>query len=263
MTGWASRAANRTVVGLVLLFLWTPIVVVFIVSFDTSTFLRFPPREFSFAPYVEVFQTAEFSRGLWISLVVAAGSTLLAVTVSTAAALALHRHRFRGSGIVQGFFVSPLLVPHIVLALALLLLFSPLGLTDGYTGLILAHLVLCIPYAIRTISVSLSTADTACEDAARVLGANGWATFRRVTFPLIRPGVVAGAVMSFLVSFDEAVISLFLSGYYVKPLPVALLEHVETQAGPEVAALSVLLILFSIAIMLLLERMTGLRRSLR
>ncbi len=263
MSDLVAKISWRTLITVLFVFLWAPIVVVAIISFDTSTYMRFPPDGFSFDSYATVFRTPEFMTGFRVSLVIAAAVAVLAVTLSVCAALAMHRYGFRGRAAVSGLFLSPLLVPNIVLALALLLLFSPLGLTNSYWGLILAHLTICIPYAIRTISVSLSTADTACEDAARVLGANGWATFRRVTLPLIRPGVVAGAVMSFLVSFDEAVLSLFLSGFHVTPLPVELLHYVETQAGPEVAALSVVLIAVSLVVMVVVERSMGLRRALR
>lgn len=260
-----TRTSNlqRVVVALVFAFLWLPILVVAVVSIDTSTFLRFPPQGFSFDSYRTVFSTPEFTSGLVSSLVISVFTTVLTLLVAVSASLAFTRHRFRGSGAAQAFFTSPLLVPNIVLGLALLLLFSPIGLTDSYVGLVLAHVVLCLPYAIRTITVSLSTVDVAGEDAARVLGASPWTTFRRVTLPLIRPGVVAGGVLSFLVSFDEAVVSLFLSGFDITPLPVALLDHMETQAGPEVAALSVLLIAFSLAVVLLVERILGLGRSLR
>ncbi|GAB2895165.1 ABC transporter permease [Streptomyces mayteni] len=258
-----AKVGWRLLITALFVFLWAPIVVVGVISFDTSTYMRFPPDGFSFASYATVFSTPEFLTGFRVSLVIALTVAVLAVTISVCAALAIHRHGFRGRSAVSALFLSPLLVPNIVLALALLLLFSPLGLTNSYGGLILAHLTICVPYAIRTVSVSLSTADTACEDAARVLGANGWATFRRVTLPLIRPGVVAGGVMSFLVSFDEAVLSLFLSGFHVTPLPVELLHYVETQAGPEVAALSVVLIALSLAVMVVVERSLGLRRALR
>jgi putative spermidine/putrescine transport system permease protein len=258
-----SRITNRVVVGLIFAFLWLPILVIFVVSFDTSTFLRFPPQGFTVDAYATVFSTPAFVSGLWTSLIVAVFATAGTLIISTAAALAFTRYRFRGTGAAQAFFMSPLLVPNIVLGLALLLFFAPLGLTDGYLGLILAHIVLCIPYAIRTITVSLTTVDASSEDAARVLGASHLVTFRRVTLPLIRPGIIAGGVLAFLVSFDEAIVSLFLSGFAVTPLPVALLDHMETQAGPEVAALSVLLIVFSLAIVLVIERVLGLSKTLR
>jgi putative spermidine/putrescine transport system permease protein len=258
-----ARTVNRIVVGAVFAFLWLPILVIFVVSFDTSTFLRFPPQGFTLDAYATVFSTPAFVNGLWTSLIVAVFATTVTLVVSTAAALVFTRYSFLGSGAAQSLFLSPLLVPNIVLGLALLLFFAPLGLTDGYLGLVLAHVVLCIPYAVRTIMVSLTTVDASSEDAARVLGASNFTTFRRVTLPLIRPGIIAGGVLAFLVSFDEAIVSLFLSGFAVTPLPVALLDHMETQAGPEVAALSVLLILFSLAIVLVIERVLGLSRTLR
>ncbi|HEV7950537.1 MAG TPA: ABC transporter permease [Glaciihabitans sp.] len=263
MNDAVANTLNRVVVGAIFTFLWLPILVIFVVSFDTSTFLRFPPEGFTLDAYAEVFSTPAFVSGLWTSLIIAVFATALTLIVSTTAALAFTRYNFRGSGGAQAFFLSPLLVPNIVLGLALLLFFAPLGLTDGYVGLILAHVVLCIPYAVRTIMVSLTTVDASSEDAARVLGASNFVTFRRVTLPLIRPGIIAGGVLAFLVSFDEAIVSLFLSGFAVTPLPVALLDHMETQAGPEVAALSVLLIVFSLGIVLIIERVLGLSKTLR
>jgi putative spermidine/putrescine transport system permease protein len=258
-----AAVAHRVLVGLVYAFLWLPILVIVVVSFDTSTFLRFPPRSFSLNSYAVVFQTPEFTSGLASSLIIAVIATALTLLLATLAALAFVRFPFPGSGAIQGFFLSPLMVPHIILGLAMLLLFSPLGLTDSYLGLILAHVVIVLPYALRTIMVSLSTTDAACEDAARVLGASRTRTFLRVTLPLVRSGLVAGGILSFLVSFDEAVVSLFLTGFSVRTLPVALLNHMETQAGPEVAALSVLLVAFSVILVLIVERVSGLSRALR
>jgi putative spermidine/putrescine transport system permease protein len=185
---------NRVVVVAIFAFLWLPILVIFVVSFDTSTFLRFPPQGFTLDAYATVFSTPAFVNGLWTSLIIAVFATAITLVVSTAAALVFTRARFRGAGAAQAFFLSPLLVPNIVLGLALLLFFAPLGLTDGYLGLVLAHVVLCIPYAVRTITVSLTTVDVSSEDAARVLGASRFVTFRRVTLPLIRPGIIAGGV---------------------------------------------------------------------
>ncbi len=259
----APRVANKALVTIIYLFLWLPILIVVVVSFDTSTFLRFPPHAFSLAPYRAVAQTTAFTSGLAASLIIAVFATIITMAVAVTGALVFVRHPFRGAAVIQSFFLSPLLVPHIILGLAILLLFAPLGLNDTHLGLVLAHTVVCLPYALRTVMVSLATADAACEDAARVHGASAWRTFWRVTLPLIRPGLIAGAVLAFLVSFDEAVVSLFLTGFSVTTLPVALLTYMETQAGPEVAALSVLLIAFSIVLVVIVERVVGLSRTLR
>lgn len=236
------------------LFLLAPLIVVLVVSFDTSPFLTFPPKGFSFQSYVGVLHNEAFLRGFQVSLVVGLVVTVLATGLGVAAALALTRHRFAGRGAAAGFFVSPLLMPHVVLGLALLLLLGPAGLTATYPGLVLAHLGITVPYVIRTVVASLSTADTRCEEAARVLGADAFTTFRRVTLPLIRPGVLAGAVISFLISFDEAVISMFITGPATSTLPVELMHYVEYRTDPQVAALSVCLVVISVVAVVLVER---------
>lgn len=258
-----AKSVGGTTVALVYLFLWLPIVVIAFVSFDTSTYMRFPPEGFSLDPYLQVFRTPEFRSGIVASLVIAALATIVTLGIAVAAALVFTRQTFRGAQLMQSFFLSPLMVPNIILGLAMLLMFAPIGITDSYLGLVLAHLVVVLPYALRTIMVTLSTTDASSEDAARVLGANRVQVFLRVTLPLIRPGLLAGGILAFLVSFDETVISLFLTGFNVTTLPVALLDHMETQAGPEVAALSVILILFSMLLMLIVERVVGLSRSIR
>jgi putative spermidine/putrescine transport system permease protein len=261
--GMAGKVLWRALIALLYLFVLAPILVVLVVSFDTSPYLVFPPTGFSFHSYALVFSNHGFVRGFQVSVVVAVVVAVLATTIGTMASLALVRRRFRGRAAMSALFLSPLLVPHVVLALALLLLFSPVALTDTYPGLILAHLGITIPYTIRTVSASLATADTSCEKAARVLGAGPVTTFRRITLPLIRPGLVAGAVTAFLISFDEAVIALFVTGNRVSPLPVQILQYVQYRTDPQVAALSVYVILLSVLAVAVVERTLGLRRALR
>lgn len=258
-----ARLLWRVLIGALYLFLLAPILVVLVVSFDSSPYLAFPPTGFSFHSYAKVFANEGFLRGFRVSVVVGLVVAVLSTTTGTLASLALVRRRFRGRALVSALFLSPLLVPHVVLALALLLLFSPAGLTDTYAGLILAHLGITIPYTIRTVSAALTTADTSCEEAARVLGAGPVTTFARVTLPLIRPGLVAGAVTAFLISFDEAVLALFVTGDRVSPLPVQILQYVQYRTDPQVAALSVYVILLSVLVVIVVERTLGLRRALR
>jgi putative spermidine/putrescine transport system permease protein len=154
-------------------------------------------------------------------------------------------------------------VPAIVLGLALLLVLAPLRITGTYAGLIIAHLSITVPYVIRTTSMSLLTLNRSCEEAARTLGASAWTTFRRVTLPLIAPGVLAGGAIAFLISFDEAVISLFVVGPRATTLPVEIFHYVESRTDPQIAALSVVLIAISILFVVIIERVMGLRRVLR
>ena len=257
------RVAWRALITVLYLFLLAPILVVLVVSFDTSPYLSFPPTGFSFHSYARVFTNQGFLRGFQVSVVVGLVVAALATTIGTLVSLALVRRRFRGRAAIGALFMSPLLMPHVVLALALLLLFSPAGLTDAYAGLILAHLGITIPYTIRTTSAALATADTSCEEAARVLGAGPFTAFHRITLPLIRPGLVAGAVTAFLISFDEAVIALFVTGNRVSPLPVQILQYVQYRTDPQVAALSVYVILLSLLVVIVVERTLGLRKALR
>jgi putative spermidine/putrescine transport system permease protein len=164
---------------------------------------------------------------------------------------------------VQSFVLSPLLIPSIVLALGMVLLFGPLKLTNTYAGIIIGHVAITIPFVIRTTLMSLATTDTSCEAAARILGAGSWTVFRRITLPIIQPGVIAGGVIAFIVSFDEAVISLFVAESGLPTLPVQVLRYVENSADAAVAALSVILILISLAVVVVVERAMGLRKALR
>ena len=187
----------------------------------------------------------------------------VALTAGTMLSLALVRRQFRGHGLVAWLAISPLLVPHIVLAMGILLVLAPFGLIDTYTGIVLAHVGITLPYVVRTVSGSLTSVDLRCEEAARVHGAPGFTVFRRITLPLIRPGIIAGAVTAFLISFDEATISLFIVGNRVSILPVEIYRYIQYRTDPQVAAVSVILILISVTLVALVERAVGLNRALR
>ncbi|MBA2813095.1 ABC transporter permease [Streptomyces sp. KM273126] len=257
------RAGWSAVLVALYLFLLAPILVVLVESFDDATYLRFPPQGFTFDAYGQVFANESFRLGIQVSGVTAAVTALLAMIAGVPAALALTRLRFRGRSAIEAAFLSPLLVPHIVLGLALLLILAPIPLTDTYWGLILAHLGVTVPYVVRTVSAALMSSDPRAEEAARTLGASGFTAFRRITLPAIRSGLLSGGVIAFLLSFDETVISLFVSGQNTVPLPVAVLQYVEYRSDPSIASLSVLLVLLSVVVVVLVERGLGLRRSLR
>lgn len=255
--------AFRVLVALCYLFLLAPLLIVFVISFSSNQYLSFPPEGFTLQWYAALPQQAMFMDGLQTSLITASITTVIVLLIGVPAALALDRYNFKGSAALSAFFLSPLLVPTIVLALGLVLVLGPLGLTNTYESIIIGHIAITIPYVIRTTLMSLQTSDTSCEEAARVLGASGFTVFRRITLPIIAPGVLAGGVIAFIVSFDEAVISLFVAESGRPTLPVQVLRYVENSADAVVAALSVILILFSVAIVLIVERVMGLRRALK
>ncbi|WP_137120075.1 ABC transporter permease [Segeticoccus rhizosphaerae] len=259
LKGWP----NRVLMTVLYLFLLAPILVVVGISFDSESSMAFPPQGFSLQWYEKLTQNQDFITGFKVSLITAGGVALLALLIGVPVALAIARFEFRGREALSAFFLSPLLVPAIVLGLALLLVLAPLRITGTYAGLIVAHLSITIPYVIRTASMSLLTLNRSCEEAARTLGASAWVTFRKVTLPLIAPGVLAGGVIAFLISFDEAVISLFVVGPRATTLPVEIFHYVETRTDPQIAALSVVLIAISILFVVIIERVMGLKRVLR
>jgi putative spermidine/putrescine transport system permease protein len=255
------RPGFLALVALLYLFLLAPLLVVLIISFSSNQFLSFPPQGFSLRWYQNLAHETVFITGLKTSLITASIVTLIVLAMGVPAALAISRYNFRGKNLIASLFLSPLIVPTIVLALGILLILAPAGWTNTYQGIVVGHLSITVPYVMRTTLISLQTRDTSTEDAARILGASSWTALRRITLPIIAPGIVAGAVMAYIVSFDEAVISLFIAQSGVRTLPVEVLTYVENQADAAVAALSVCLILLSVLVVVVVERLMGLRAA--
>lgn len=254
--------AFRVLVALMYLFLLAPLIIVVVISFSSNQYISFPPQGFTLHWYEMLPTKTQFMTGLQTSLITASIATVIVLAIGVPAALAINRFEFKGKSAIEAFFLSPLLVPSIVIALGLVLLLGPMGLTNTYFSIILGHIGITIPYLMRTTLMSLATSDTSCEEAARVLGASGFTVFRRVTLPIIAPGVISGAVLAFIVSFDETVISLFVAESGKPTLPVQVMRYVENSADAVVAALSVILILFSVLVVFIVERLTGLRKAL-
>ncbi|WP_198344204.1 ABC transporter permease [Mycobacterium dioxanotrophicus] len=232
-------------------------------SFSNEPTLRFPPAGFSLDPYRVLLRNDDFARGLVVSLIVSLIVTALVVAAAVPAALAIERRDFPFKRAIEGFFLMPLLVPTVVLGLGLLLVLAPAGLRGTFTGLVVAHFSIAFPYCVRTVLMSLHTSDISCEEAAAVLGAKPAYVFRRITLPIIMPGVVTGSLMAFIVSFDESVLSMFVSGTAISTLPVEMFQYLEVRADPVIAALSVALIGGSMIIVMLIERLVGLRFVVR
>jgi putative spermidine/putrescine transport system permease protein len=258
----AGRLAWHALIALLYLFLLAPIIVVVITSFDTRQYLAFPPAGLSLGSYAKLFGNAAFIAAFGHSMAIGLVVSAVALAAGLLLALALVRYRFRGRGALGFLAVAPFLAPHIVLAMGVMLVLARIGLLDTYGGVALAHLGITVPYTVRTITTSLMAIDRRLEEAARVHGASPWQVFRRITLPLLRPGLVAGGVIAFLISFDEATISLFVVTGKVSTLPTAIYHYLEYSTDPQVAALSVILILMSIAVVVTVERLVGLRKAL-
>jgi putative spermidine/putrescine transport system permease protein len=226
----------------IILFLLAPIIVVIATAFTTTAYPVFPPQGFTLRWFERFLSMTEFTDAVQRSALLALASTTIAVVLGTPSALALTRWRGRGQQAVTSLMLSPILFPAIVLGLALLVFYSQIGLAGSFTGLIIAHSLITTPFVIRLVIASLSEFDPAVEEAARNLGAGWWRTFLQVTLPLIRPGVLAGAVFAFILSFDELVITLFLAGPGMATLPVRIYTFVEYSSAPTISAISATLV---------------------
>lgn len=244
-----------------LVFLLAPVLVTIPISFSADPYLSFPPSGWSLRWYRAAFTGGAVLDAFGTSVVLALIVTALSILIALPAAIALVRLRWGFVDALEGFLTAPLLLPAIVLGLAILIVFAPLGLLATFPGLVAAHLVVTLPYALRVLSTALSGTSLAAEEAAATLGASPLRVFWRVTLPAIRPGLAASAALCFLVSFDEVVISLFLTGPRLTTLPVWMFHHVENEADPLVAAVSVLLIALTLVIVLVVDRTAGLSRT--
>ena len=246
----------------VVAFILAPAVVVVIASFGASEVTEFPPRALSFKWYGHALSQKIFVDAAWNSAWLALVATAIATPVALAAAIAIVRYRFPGKDAVQSLLLAPLVVPAIVTGLAILVAFSAVGIRDVPTRLIGAHVLVVMPYLVRTIMASLAQVDPMLEECARTLGASGPRAFWHVTLPLIRPGLVAGMLFAFILSFDNVSVSLFLTNVRTNTLPLAMLNYVEYNFDPSIAAIASMLVFFSLGSAVLLERMVGLKRLL-
>ena len=253
----------RIFCGLLLLFLVLPVLVIIPLSFNSSSFLVYPLQGFSLQWYENFFSSAEWMRALKNSLIVAPASTILAMFFGTLAAIGLTRGSFPGKALVMALVISPMVVPVVIIGVASYLFFAPLGLGNSYTALILVHAVLGVPFVIITVSATLQGFNQNLVRAAASLGASPLTTFRRVTLPLIAPGVISGALFAFATSFDEVVVTLFLAGPEQATLPRQMFSGIRENLSPTIAAAATLLIVFSVVLLLVLEWLRGRSEKLR
>jgi len=236
--------------GLILLFLIAPLFIVIPISFSPTQFLEFPPRTLSLQWYRNYFSSVEWVTGTINSLQVAVMTSLLSTALGITAALALTRHRFKGGNLIHSFLISPMITPVIIVAIAIYFFMSRLHLVGSVYALALAHTVLAIPVVVVTVSAALQGFDRTLERAALSLGANPFQTFFKVTFPIIRPGVISGALFAFITSFDEVVIAIFVATYRSLTLPKHMWAALRQEIDPTIAAVSTLLVTVTIFLLL-------------
>ena len=247
--------------ALVVALLAAPVLVVVAASFTGGETIGFPPDGFSLRWYRAYAADPEFLAALWTSLEVAAITAAAATALGTAAALALARHRVPGRRAIEAFLALPLGIPSVVLGLAFLVSYTRLGFGGTLAGIVAGHVVYTTPFALRLVAAGFAGHDPALERAAAGLGAPPWLVFWHVTLPGIRAGVVGGAVFAAIMSFDEVVIALFLSGPDAVTLPVRIFTTMDQSPGPVVMAAGSLLVGLALAVFALLEATIGVGRA--
>jgi putative spermidine/putrescine transport system permease protein len=243
--------------ALVLLFLVLPILVIVPLSFSDSTFLSYPMPGVSLRWYHNLLESEEWMRAAQNSFIVAPAATIVATVLGTLAAVGLNKAEFRGKALVMAVLISPMVVPVVVVGVGVYIFFAQIGLSETYTGLILAHAALGAPFVVTTVSATLQGFNHNLVRASLSLGASPLTTFFRVTLPVIAPGLISGALFAFATSFDEVVITLFVAGPTQSTLPRQMFSGIRENISPTIAALATILIIFSTCLLLALEWLRG------
>ncbi len=247
-------------------FLLAPILLIVIMSFGPANIIVFPPTKFGLDQYHKFFTHPAWINAVLTSLQVALLTTTASTTLGLMASIALVWGKFKAKGFITGFILSPMIVPLIILGLAYYIFLAKLGLVGTKLGLIIAYIPLTLPFTVIPISAALQSFDRSLENAALSLGATRFQAFRKIIFPLIRPGVLTGAIFAFMVAFDEVVIAIFISGSTAVTLPKKMWDTIRYQIEPMLPAISTLLLLleiFFLVSVMLLQRNRAKRMNTR
>jgi putative spermidine/putrescine transport system permease protein len=247
---------------LFIVFMLAPILIVCVVAFTPEGFLSIPTTSWSLRWFKAIARYPEFVDAFWNSILLGALSSSVAIALSLPAALAVARYRFRGREAITALFLSPLMIPHVVLGIAFLRFFTQVGFGGSFIGLVLAHIVIVFPFALRLVLASAVGMDRAIENAAVSLGATPFTVFRRVTLPLILPGVTSGWMLAFIQSFDEVTMTIFIATPSATTLPVRMFLYIQDNIDPLVTSVSALVIVITVGFMVVLDRIYGLDRLL-
>jgi spermidine/putrescine transport system permease protein len=247
------NSLGKFYLGLLLVFLYLPIVIMALMSFNASPFYMLP-IEWSTVWYETFFSNRQLISSTWNSVFIALVTTIISAILGTSASLALYRYNFPGKAILTAALLPPIAIPWLITGTAMLIFFFGVGIGRGLHAMILGHVALALPYVIIVVNARLKTLAPELEEAARSLGATQWQVTRRVTLPWIAPGIIAGSLFAFAVSFDQFVVSYFLATPGQSTLPVEIYAAIRKGFTPEINAVSTIIIVLSMAIMLITAR---------
>ncbi len=243
-------------------FMLAPLVMVVLVSFTGKGYVSMPFDGASLRWYRAILDKQDFIDAFWRSISLGAGAATLATVVAIPAGIAIAWNRFAGRDAILALLLSPLMVPHVVVGIALLRFLTQMGLTGSMWGLTLAHTVIVLPYVLRLVLAAATGFDRSVAHAAQSLGAQGWTVFFRIELPLIAPGVIGGWVIAFINSFDELSMSIFVASAQTETLPVKMYNHIANTIDPLLASVSTVLIVLTAVLMIALDRFYGLGKVL-
>lgn len=244
---------------LVYLFLVGPLLVIAAASFSDTTYLKFPGEGFTLRWYEQILKIKSFGAAAKYSIVIAFAATGIALVLGLPAAYALNRYKFRGKALIQNLFLSPVLIPVIVLGFVMLRYVVNRYQLPAVPSLLIGHTILSIPYVMRVVTSSLANFDFSIEEAARILGAGQIYTFFHILLPNIKSGIVSACIMAVINSFNNVSLSAFLTSAGVSMLPIEMMNYVEYHFDPTIAALATLLMVITLAVMLAIEKTLGLK----
>lgn len=243
---------------LVFLFLFLPLIIIVITSFGTEAIITFPIKGFTIDWYIMALTSKAFMSSLQLSLIIGVVATLIALIVGIPSAYVLSRDRFKGKKFLNTFFLSPTLIPGIVVGYSIFQMIVVNLRLPIIPGLIIGHFLISVPYVIRVVGSSMEQVDVSIEEAAWTLGCTKKRAFVIVLLPNIVSGIFAAFMLAFVNSFNNVPVSMFLSGPGVTMLPTTLLSYMEFNYDPSVSALSVILMFVTIGVMVVIEKSTGL-----
>lgn len=248
MTKILTRSLLGVLAVLIAIYLLIPMLIIIPMSWSENAFLNFPPEGFTLEWYEQFFTSQTWMSALGNSVTIGLLSALLAVVLGTMGALALVRGNFPFRGAIMAVLLAPMIVPFVIVGLAVYITFLSLGLAQTTLGFVLIHTALGVPYVLINVVASLSSVDRRLEMAAMNLGASPLQTFFRITLPLILPGMLSGALFAFIMSWDEVVVAIFLSGPEITTLPVQMWSGIRVQIDPTIAAISTISLIVILAV---------------
>lgn len=248
VSGPITQAVLAVFAILVAVYLILPVLIIVPVSFSAGSFLTFPPPGLSLQWYEKLLSRGEWLDSAWLSIWVALVVTFAATILGTIGAFGLVRGSFWGHKIALAFILSPLIIPGVIVAIAVYFFYAKFKLVGSPIAIAVAHTTLAVPFVVVNVAAALQGFDKRLEMAAQNLGAGSWDTFRLITFPIIRPGIAAGALFAFISSFDELIVAMFIAGSRQVTLPLRMWESMRSSLDPTIAAVSVLAIVASVGL---------------